>query len=74
MWKRIDTPLKRSQISDYSFQSIKSSPKDSRVVLFLFIWALAVTVLLFYQIGFPSDSLNVDKSDIIGTSLRGNVT
>lgn len=77
MWKRIDTPLKRSQISDYSFQSIKSGPKDSRIVLFLFIWASIVTVLLFYQIGFPSDSFNVDRNDnsavTIGSSLRGKI-
>lgn len=73
MWKRIDTPLKRSQISDYSSQSLKGSPKDSRLVMLLFIWALVVTLLLFRQIGFPLEGVNDNTAASIDSSLQGAI-
>lgn len=75
MWKRIDTPLKRSLISDRegSSQNLRGSLKDSKITVFLFLWAVIVTGLLFHQIGLPPGNLAVEGENLSISSVGGRL-
>jgi hypothetical protein len=72
MWKQIDSASKRNQIKEreYAPQAGKLSLMDSKVAVFMFLWALIVTVLLFYQIGLPIDVTSIIENNERSVNLN----